>query len=84
MKFTTSIALLLLAPATTALSLEETTEDVFSDGVSKGKQDAERMWKNAGSDCGNIWSFQSDVNRMKSRNYRDTGKNWRYVFRNKF
>ncbi|KAL3784827.1 hypothetical protein ACHAWO_005823, partial [Cyclotella atomus] len=48
----------------------------FFDGLAAGKEGAETMWQKMGSDCGNIWDFQSDVNSMKGWAFPDSG-NWR-------
>lgn len=75
MKITTAIAVLLLTPSSNASFL--TTEgNSFSDGLAAGKEGAESMWRNMGSDCGNIWDFQNDVDSMKSWAFHDSG-NWR-------
>lgn len=77
MMITTSIAVLLLAPTASGSFLQGTTEgNTFSDGVSAGKEEAERIWKKSGSDCSNIWTFQNDVESMTSWQFPDRG-NWR-------
>lgn len=75
MKITIAIAVLLLTPAANASFL--TTEgSSFFDGLAAGKEGAKTMWQKMGSDCGNIWDFQSDVNSMKGWAFPDSG-NWR-------
>jgi hypothetical protein len=48
----------------------------FNDGVVRGQTNAERIWRQQGSSCDNIWGFEDSVNRHIRRNYVDTG-DWR-------
>ncbi|KAL7478469.1 hypothetical protein ACHAW6_004235 [Cyclotella cf. meneghiniana] len=48
----------------------------FNDGVARGQSHAERIWRQQGSSCDNIWGFEDSVNRHIRRNYVDTG-DWR-------
>jgi len=65
-----SIAIILLASTTAA------AQGSFNDGVKQGKKDAERQWRNSGSDCGNIFGFQKQVDRNVKKNYPQSS-NWR-------
>jgi hypothetical protein len=65
-----SIAIILLASTTAA------AQGSFNDGVKQGKKDAERQWRNSGSDCGNIFGFQKKVDRDVKKKYPQSS-NWR-------
>jgi hypothetical protein len=41
----------------------------YTDGVTQGKQEAERIWRNNGSTCNYIWNFEDDVEDMLDRKY---------------
>jgi hypothetical protein len=41
----------------------------YTDGVTKGKQEAEKIWRNNGSSCNYIWNFEDDVEDMLDQKY---------------
>jgi len=45
------------------------TSGRYSDGVTKGKQEAEKIWRNNGSTCSYVWNFEDDVDQMLDRKY---------------
>jgi hypothetical protein len=64
-----------LAPASNASFLKAGWNE-FSDGVDAGKEEAEGLWRQQGSDCANVWTFQSTVDDTVSWMYPDSG-NWK-------
>jgi hypothetical protein len=51
-------------------------ESTCQDGRAAGQRSVNKLWKQSGSDCSNAFGLQKNVNRMKTRNYPDTG-NWK-------
>ena len=74
---TTSIAALLLARAADASFLKAGgNRNYFGDGVAAGKEEAESLWSQQGSDCGTVWSFQGTVDDTLAWMFPDSG-NWK-------
>lgn len=78
MLFKTSFAILALTSISNAASLTRNNQGTFNDGVIAGRKEAERIWRNNGSNCANIWGFDDQVQRSMNRNYANrSSDNWR-------
>mmetsp|Transcript_56991 Transcript_56991/g.120997 ORF Transcript_56991/g.120997 Transcript_56991/m.120997 type:complete len:309 (-) Transcript_56991:31-957(-) len=43
------------------------------DGYKAGQKDVQRMWKNNGSNCDNVWDLEQEAKKTKNKKYPDSG-----------
>ena len=81
MKLSTLSVLVWAAPAAATLVKKTKTnmscDGDFNDGVYLGADVAEKMWKEQGSSCSNIWGFEDQVDDYLDAKYPTDTSDWR-------